>query len=134
MNAAPRLFANVFGAVYVAVGLIGFALTGFDGFAATEGPRLLLFEVNPLHNIVHVLIGVALLAASATGLQMARRSTAVIGAVYAAVGIAGFAVIGTAANILALNVADNLLHLATAVVAFGALTVERQQEPAPTRP
>ena len=34
---AVRRFALVFGAVYVLIGLIGFALTGFGDFAASEG-------------------------------------------------------------------------------------------------
>lgn len=126
MNISAKLFGNVFGAVYVAVGLIGFALTGFDGFAATEGPSLILFEINPLHNIVHVLVGVGLLAGAAAGEQVARQITGLVGAVYAIVGIAGFFIIGTAANILALNVADNLLHLATAAAAFAVLGAARK--------
>lgn len=126
MEISAKLFGNVFGAVYVAVGLIGFALTGFDGFAATEGPNLILFEINPLHNIVHVLVGAGLLAGAAAGEQVARRITGLVGAVYALVGIVGFFIIGTAANILALNVADNLLHLATATVAFAVLGAARK--------
>lgn len=126
MDISAKLFGNVFGAVYVAVGLIGFALTGFDGFAATEGPNLILFEINPLHNIVHVLVGVGLLAGAAAGEQVARQITGLVGAVYALVGIAGFFIIGTAANILALNVADNLLHLATATAAFAVLGAARK--------
>lgn len=126
MDISTKLFGNVFGAVYVAVGLIGFALTGFDGFAATEGPNLILFEINPLHNIVHVLVGVGLLAGAAAGEQVARQITGLVGTVYAIVGIAGFFIIGTAANILALNVADNLLHLTTAAAAFAVLGTARK--------
>jgi hypothetical protein len=55
--------ALVIGAVYVLVGLVGFAVTGFDGFAEPDGELLLgIFEINPLHNIVHLLIGAAGLA------------------------------------------------------------------------
>jgi hypothetical protein len=42
-------FAQVFGAVYVLVGLLGFAFTGFGDFAAPSDDKLLLFGVNPLH-------------------------------------------------------------------------------------
>ena len=55
--------ALAIGVVYTIVGLAGFFLTGFDGFAAPEGGLLLgIFEVNPLHNIVHLTIGLAGLA------------------------------------------------------------------------
>lgn len=126
MNASATLFGRVFGAVYVAVGLAGFALTGIDGFAATEGPRLLLFEINPLHNVVHLLVGAALLAAPAAGEKAARSVTGLVGAVYAVVGVVGFFVMDTSVDVLALNMADNLLHLATAAVAFAVLTTSRR--------
>lgn len=40
----------------------------------------------------------------------------VVGAAYLLLGVAGFFLVGTAANILALNVPDHFLHLASAVV------------------
>jgi hypothetical protein len=50
--------ALAIGIIYVLVGVAGFAVTGFDGFAEPEGDLLFgIFEVNPLHNIVHLLIG-----------------------------------------------------------------------------
>jgi hypothetical protein len=65
MRTSPnRLLATLFGAVYVVVGLLGFVVTGGVQFLATEGGLLLgVFEVNPLHNIAHLLIGGALLIA-----------------------------------------------------------------------
>ena len=44
------LFAAVFGAVYVLVGLAGFVVTGLSDFAATSSDKLILFGLNPLHN------------------------------------------------------------------------------------
>ena len=40
-NSPNRIVATVFGAVYVLVGLLGFAVTGGVGFIATEGGLLL---------------------------------------------------------------------------------------------
>ena len=56
MRTSPnRLIAVVFGAVYVLVGLLGFAVTGGVSFLATEGGLLLgIFMVNPLHFKLHV--------------------------------------------------------------------------------
>lgn len=52
--------ALIIGVTYTIVGLVGFALTGFSGFAAPEGELLLgVFEINPLHNVVHLVIGLA---------------------------------------------------------------------------
>jgi hypothetical protein len=46
------------GVVFLLVGVTGFLVTGFDGFADPDGELLLgFFEINPLHNVVHLLIG-----------------------------------------------------------------------------
>lgn len=112
-----RMVAAVFGAVYVLVGLLGFAVTGGVGFLATEGGLLLgIFQVNPLHNIAHLAIGAALVAAGMAGVRAARAVNATVGAAYLLLGIAGFFLAGTALNILALNTADHVLHLASALV------------------
>jgi len=68
MRTTGEKIAGIFGATYVAIGLLGFVATGGVGFADTEGSNLLgIFEVNPLHNLVHLAIGVALLLAFAAG-------------------------------------------------------------------
>jgi Domain of unknown function (DUF4383) len=120
-----ELIAAALGAVYVLVGIIGFLVTSGVEFAGTKGNDLLgIFEVNPLHNIVHLAIGVALLAAFYAGAAATRAVATVIGAVYLIVGVAGFFMKGTDANILALNLADHLLHLGTgaALLVAAALT------------
>ncbi|BFM25675.1 membrane-bound ClpP family serine protease [Microbacterium testaceum] len=121
MSSSPnRIVATVFGAVYLLVGLLGFAVTGGVGFIATQGGLLLgIFEVNPLHNIAHLLIGAALLIAGLANARAAKGVNTTVGAVYLLLGIVGFFLTGTAANILALNVPDHFLHLASAVVLLG---------------
>ena len=121
MGSSPnRIVATIFGAVYLLVGLLGFAVTGGVGFIATEGGLLLgIFEVNALHNIAHLLIGAALLIAGLANVRAAKGVNTTVGAVYLLLGVVGFFLVGTAANILALNVADHFLHLASAVVLLG---------------
>ena len=121
MRSSPnRLVATIFGAVYVLVGLLGFAVTGGVGFLATEGGLLLgIFMVNPLHNIAHLLIGVALLIAGLASARAAKTVNIIIGATYLLLGIVGFFLVGTALNILALNTFDHFLHLASAIVLLG---------------
>jgi hypothetical protein len=120
MSGSPnRLLAAVFGAVYVLVGLAGFAVTGFGDFAGTHtGDKLIVFEINPLHNIVHLAIGVLLLFASRT-ISTAKGANTLVGAVYLLVGIVGLFILDSSANILSLNSADNVLHLASAIVLLG---------------
>ena len=122
MNITARNFAYAFGLTYLLVGLIGFGLTGFSDFAASDGHVLVVFEVNPLHNIVHLLIGGALFFAARAGEAVSRKVVALIAAAYAAVGVLGlFIVNNPSLNILALNHPDNVLHLVTA--AGGALVL-----------
>lgn len=121
MRTSPnRLVATIFGAVYLLVGLLGFAVTGGVGFVATKGGLLLgIFEVNPLHNIAHLLIGAALLIAGLTRVAAAKAVNITVGAVYLLLGIVGFFLVGTDANILALNTPDHFLHLVSAIVLLG---------------
>jgi hypothetical protein len=113
--------AAVFGAVYTLVGLAGFFVS--ETFAATDDNTLLGFEVNHLHNIVHLLIGLALLGASRRT-ETARRLNLLIGGTYVLLGIVGWFIDDTAANIVALNEPDHLLHLVSGAllvaVALGA--------------
>ncbi|AND15527.1 DUF4383 domain-containing protein [Rathayibacter tritici] len=121
MRRSPnRLLATLFGAVYVVVGLLGFVVTGGVQFLSTEGGLLLgIFEVNPLHNIAHLLIGGALLIAGLSTVAAAKSVNATVGAVYLLLGIVGFFLVDTALNVLALNTADHFLHLASALVLLG---------------
>ena len=121
MSSSPnRLVATIFGAVYLLVGALGFAATNGVDFIATEGGLLLgIFEVNPLHNIAHLLIGAALLIAGLKSVRAAKSVNTIVGAVYLLLGIVGFFLAGTDANILALNTADHFLHLASALVLLG---------------
>ena len=110
----------VFGAVYVLIGLVGFAITSGVGFADTHGKDLVFFEINPLHNLVHIAIGVALIWAARAGANASRVVNATIGSVYLLVGVVGLFVLNSSANILALNHPDNVLHLLSAAILIGA--------------
>lgn len=118
MKSSPnRLLATIFGAVYLLVGLIGFFVTSGVGFVSTQGGLLLgIFEVNPLHNVAHLLIGAALLIAGLASVPAAKTVNIVIGAAYLLLGIVGFFIANTPANVLALNTPDHFLHLASAIV------------------
>ncbi|UBH05139.1 hypothetical protein K8P10_000650 [Leucobacter sp. Psy1] len=119
-NSPNRLLGVVFGAVYLLVGLLGFTVTGGVDFIATDGGLLLgIFEVNPLHNVAHLLIGAVLLIAGLASTPAAKGANGVIGAAYLLLGIVGFFIADTAANILALNTADHVLHLGSALVLLG---------------
>ncbi len=121
MTKSPnRLLGVIFGAVYILVGILGFTVTGGVGFADQEGGLLLgIFEVNPFHNIAHLLIGAALLIGGLSSVRAAKGINTVVGAAYLLLGILGLFITDSPANILALNGADNVLHLGSALILLG---------------
>ncbi|MFC4150043.1 DUF4383 domain-containing protein [Micromonospora mangrovi] len=121
-----RLVAQVVGAVFLLVGVLGF-VPGITSdyhslmFAGhhSEAKLLGLFQVSVLHNVVHLLFGVAglLLARSVAG---ARAYLVGGGAIYLVLWLYGL-VVGSdsAANFVPLNTADNWLHLGLGVGMLG---------------
>lgn len=114
-----RIFGWAFGVVYIVVGLVGFLVTRNVGFTATQGKLLVVFAINPLHNLVHIAVGALLVIGATSGVQGARLVNGIVGAVYLLVGIVGIFLVNSSANIIALNHPDNILHLVTAVIALG---------------
>jgi hypothetical protein len=112
----PQILALVFGAVYLLVGIVGFFVTGFDNFADnSQHEMLLFFMINPLHNVVHIVIGLAglLLARALAG---ARTYGWLLAVGYAAAFVYGLIAVGESWDVLNINPADNVLHILTAVV------------------
>jgi hypothetical protein len=114
--------ALVIGVAFLAAGVAGFFVTGFDDFAGDEGESLLGFEVNPLHNVVHLLIGAAgVLAWVRRDLARAYGIALLVG--YGATFVYGLAAVDADWDILAINEADNGLHIASAVAGAVVATV-----------
>ncbi len=111
----PEILSLAFGAVYLLVGIVGFFITGFDDFFGHTDETLLIFDINPAHNVVHILIGVAGLVLGRT-LAGARTYGWLLAVGYGAAFVYGLLAVGKDWDILNINGADNGLHLATALV------------------
>ena len=118
--------AMLFGIIFLAVGVLGFIpgittnydnLTVFDGV----GAKLLgIFGVNILENIVHLLYGVAGLAA-ASSWAASKNYFVWGGAVYVVLWLYGLIIDETSsANFVGLNEAAHWLHLVLGVVMIAA--------------
>jgi hypothetical protein len=129
MTATPlQTAAAVVGATFLLVGILGFVpgITTHYGamtFAGHKsGAELLgIFEVSILHNIVHLLFGVAGLAMSRTW-SGARTFLIGGGAIYLVLWLYGLLInLRSPANFVPVNDADNWLHflLGAAMVALG---------------
>ena len=111
-----QTFALVFGAIYTLVGIAGFFVADeFTGGQASD--KLIAFPVNHLHNIIHLLIGGSLLFGS-TRADLAKTMNLANGVVLALVAVLGFVGVLTPDLINDRGVADDFLHLATAVLAI----------------
>lgn len=129
MSLAQR-FAQIFGAIYLLVGILGFIpplLAGTFNWGPFSGLLIGLFAVNWFHSVAHLLIGAAGLATFRNPLA-ARTYALVIGAAYAVLFLVGLigGPFGPLPYLLPLNGLDNVLHILTALIAFGAYFASRE--------
>ena len=137
MTSSPRTpaqtYALVFGATLLLVGLVGFiADSSFDTGSGIDGSDLIIFEVNGIHNLVHIasgLLGLALWKSPAG----ARSFALGFGAVYLLVTILGFIDGDDVLNLIPVNTADNFLHLAIAALGLAAGLTSRDDHATTTR-
>ena len=135
--------AAIVGVVFLLVGVLGFipgittnfgdlSLAGHESDARLFG----LFQVSILHNIVHLLFGIAGLALARTAAQ-ARTYLVFGGVIYLVLFVYGL-IVGqeSAANFVPVNTADDFLHLILGIGMIGlglVLTRDRKGVAGATR-
>jgi hypothetical protein len=127
-----QTLALVFGVVFLGAGVLGFipGITtdlGDIKFAGNDSPSELLgiFQVSILHNIVHLLFGIAGVALSRTTAN-AKMYLLYSGVIYVALFVFGVIVAtGDDANFIPANGADDVLHLALAVGLLGSWWISK---------
>jgi hypothetical protein len=129
-----QLAAFVVGIVFLLVGILGFipGITTHYGdmtFAGHDSMAKLLgvFMVSVLHNIVHLLFGIAGIALSRT-VPSARNYLIGGGVIYLVLWLYGLVIDQTSsANFVPINTADNWLHflLGVGMIALGVLLTRR---------
>jgi hypothetical protein len=134
--------AKVVGAVFLLVGILGFipgitsnySSLSFAGHMS-EAKLLGVFQVSILHNIVHLLFGIA-------GIAMAKRAdsarTYLVGGgiIYLVLWIYGLVTSDqSSANFVPVNTADDWLHLVLGLgmIALGVVLSRRRVESTTTR-
>jgi Domain of unknown function (DUF4383) len=122
----------LFGIVFLATGVLGFipgitTNVGDMDFAGKDSPSELLgiFQVSILHNIVHLLFGIAGIALSRTW-EGARTYLLGAGLIYIVLFVYGlFVGAGDDANFVPINMADDWLHLRLGIALLGSWYVTR---------
>lgn len=118
-----RIVAMILGGILLLVGLIGFV----------NDPILGLFEVDTLHNVVHLLTGAVLLAAAfINNGEYARTVNITLGVVYLLVALLGFIAPDALDNVMQFNMADNWLHVLLGVILVGVGFADRAAVERPT--
>lgn len=108
--------AILFGVVFLLVGVLGYVPNPIVGPTG-------IFATNSLHNVIHLLSGIALLAGAYTSLGSSMMLK-IVGVVYGLVAVCGFFMVMDGMMLgVAINEADKWLHvgLAIAIIAAGFL-------------
>ncbi len=109
---SAQKLAWVFAVVFLLVGVLGFV----PGITL-NGMLLGLFEVDMMHNLVHIASGVVALIAAMMSEKYAKLYFQAFGVVYGLVAVMGFAMSGMVFGMM-MNMADNLLHVVIAAAAL----------------
>jgi hypothetical protein len=122
-----QLFALVGGLTLVVVGVVGFfADRSFETGSSIDGGSLIGFEVNGIHNAVHIASGLLLLAGAARN-TTARLVCLVFGLTYGVVTVIGLVDGETVLGLLPVNPADNILHVGLTLAAFAARAASHKE-------
>jgi hypothetical protein len=123
MNA--RNAAILFGVVFLLVGILGYVPNPVVGPTG-------IFATNSLHNLIHLVSGIALLAGAYTSIGSSMMLK-IVGVVYGLVAVCGFFMVmdGMMMGVM-INEADKWLHvvLALAILAAGFLLPDTTPSPA----
>jgi hypothetical protein len=114
-----QLYALVIGAVYLLVGVVGFFFAS-EFTKGTGDDQFIVFRLNHLHNLIHIVLGVGWLAASRTA-ALSKTVNTLFGVVLLLVAILGFTGIDlmhTLLNITESTDPDNFLHVVTGGLAL----------------
>jgi len=116
------------GAALLLAGIFGFISDStFDTGDGIQGDGFLGFEVNGIHNLIHVASGLVLLAASPRRAS-ARAVALAFGLVYGVVAIVGLIDGEDVLGLIPINAADNVLHIALAALGIITGLISRDDE------
>lgn len=124
-----KTLAIVFGLVLLVVGVLGFIPNTIVGAGA-------VFATNIVHDLVHLVSGIILLAVAFMAARQSGLWLKILGIVYLAIAAAGFVLMPDGGQLLGIqmNAADNLLHAVLGLVLLVAGFVGKNGAAAPAAP
>jgi hypothetical protein len=112
-----QVLIRIYGMVFILVGTLG----------VLNKPLLGIFEVDAMHNIIHLVSGLLALIMAAT-YGGARMFAQIFGTIYGLVTIIGFINGSTVLGLFTVNPADNYLHLVLTIPLLIAGFFSKRQE------
>ena len=100
------LICKLLGVVFIVGAIWGFI----------NNDKVLMFQVNMMHNLVHLASGILALLCGFAGAHAARGFCLIFGLVYGAVAILGLLKVQYVVDLLHLNAPDNYLHIGLSLV------------------
>lgn len=114
MNALVKPLTFLLGLVFVVIGIAGFF----------TGSPLLVFQVDTIHNVIHLFSGLMALYSLNSGYNLARSYLMVFGLIYALFAVVGVVQGDTVFGLFGVNTADHWLNggiaLCSLLVGFGS--------------
>ena len=109
-----RFLAIAFGCLMISLGVMGFIPAYMD-----NGKLFSIFRLNFEHNIAHLSTGILALLCGISSNVASSSFFLICGAVYTLLALTGFQVgEGMLFDMFAINMVDNYLHAAIAVICF----------------
>jgi len=116
------------GLALLLAGVLGFISdSSFSTGDGVQGDLFVGFEVNAIHNLVHIASGLVLLAASPKR-SSARAVALGFGAVYGLVALIGLVDGEDVIGLIPINAADNVLHVALAALGIASGLMSRADD------
>jgi hypothetical protein len=100
-----KIFTLILGGILILIGVLGFV----------NDPVFGLFDVDTVHNVVHLLSGALAIMTALISVSYARLFLIVFGIIYALVAIIGFVNNGDILGLFYANRADHYLHTTIAL-------------------
>lgn len=118
----------VIGIVFLLLGILGFINNPLVGSLES------IFATNTAHDIVHVVTGLLFIIIALKNTAKVGITLKIFGVIYLLVAILGFLAVdatgsGTVLGVLAVNTADNWLHVVLAIVVFAAGVLAAKETP-----
>jgi hypothetical protein len=111
-----RYVAAGIAVVSIGLGVLGFGVTGFNRIAQNLGEGVLGFDLNPLQNVLHLVLGLVVLWSAYREARLALGCSALLSLSFLTVGLIGIA---DGIEILGMNSATAVLHVVLGALGLG---------------